>query len=509
MRHSVKMLLNTLSSFAKIVFTAITTIIATRVALEQLGASDFGLFNLVAGIIVMLSFFSGALAISGQRYFSIALGEGNAKKLNDFYNSSLGIHILVALVLALLLFAAEPLLFNGFLNISEGQHASAIKVYNILILSSFFTIMTIPFSAMANAYEDLGILALADILSCALKLAGAYALAHFTEKIVVYALFMLGSVGVKALFEYLWCKFSYREIGLRISRLYDRLIWKDMLGFVSWNALGSLAVVVRNQGIAVLLNVYFGTIVNAAYGVANQVNSLILSFASALTTVFAPTIIKSYGAGDLKLTRFTSVLSSKLSFLLSSVMALPIIVFLDRILEIWLGKAPEGTTTFTLFIVLCFLILQLYPGLNRAIYATGRIRKYQIWLSVLLIGVIPIGAMLYAMGAPEFSVLIVLLVSQFLTLVLTISTSNKLLGINIQQFWMGSVAKPVALFAFMVCVCSCLNYYAGVQNMYYIIVVSSIICILYTYMYYKIILDSSEQEKFYGLIKHLSSKLHF
>lgn len=201
MRHSLKLLLNTFASSIRIVVTAAVTIISTRIALEQLGASDFGLFNLVAGIIIMLSFFSGALAISGQRYFSIALGENNYQKLNLYFNSSLGIHILVALALSLLLLLLAPFLFDGFLNISQNQQRSALKVYYILIISSFFTIMTIPFSAIANAYEDLGILALIDIVSSILKLIGAYSLAYFSDKLLIYALFMLGSVGIKAVLK--------------------------------------------------------------------------------------------------------------------------------------------------------------------------------------------------------------------------------------------------------------------------------------------------------------------
>lgn len=507
MIHSVKLLLNTISSSAKIVVTAITTIFATRVALEQLGTSDFGLFNLVAGIIVMLSFFSGALSISGQRYFSIALGENNEFKLNNFYNSSLGIHFFVATILALILFIGEPLLFNGFLNITPEQHRAALKVYNILILSSFLTILTIPFSAMANAYEDLGVLALADIIASILRLIGAYALVYFHDKIVMYSIFMMGSVAIKAIMEYCWCKYSYKGVKIQFLKLYNRDIWKDMFGFVSWNTLGSLAVVVRNQGIAVLLNIYFGTMVNAAYGVANQVNSLILSFASALTTVFAPTIIKSYGAGNLKTTRTTAVLSSKLSFLLSSMMALPVIVFLKRILEVWLKDVPKGTTTFTLYIVICFLILQLYPGLNRAIYATGRIKKYQIMLSIVLISIIPVGAVLYFYGAPEFSVLVVLLISQFLTLVLTIDTSKKLFGLDSKFFWISSVVRPVCLFSIMVGFCYYINTFVNLQNVFAIIFASIVIVSVYSSLYYKWILNKQEKDKFVSLLNHLISKI--
>ena len=507
MLHSVKLVINTLASSAKIVVIAVTTIFATRIALEQLGASDFGLFNLVAGIIVMLSFLSGALSISGQRYFSIALGEDNNVKLNEYFNSSLGIHTVVAICISLLLFISGYFLFDGFLNISIEQKPIAIKVYNILILSSFLTIMTIPFSALTNAYEDLGVLACIDGISSITKLVGAYSLVWFQDKIVAYALFMLGSVFIKALLEYIWCRRTYNTVRVSVSHIYNKNIWKDMFGFVSWNTLGSFAVVVRNQGIAILLNIYFGTIVNAAYGIANQVNSLILSFASALTTVFAPTIIKSYGAGNFAQTRSTAILSSKLSFLLSSMMALPIIVFLKPILKIWLDDVPSGTYTFTLYVILCFLILQLYPGLNRAIYATGKIKRYQIQLSLILIGVIPIGILVYAMGWPDYSVLIVLLISQFFTLSFTVNISSKLLNLDSNSYWLHSVLKPICLFAGMTLLCRTIDTFHNITHIYPILIASGIYMMLYGVIYYLVILNRSEQVRFENLLKHFKSKI--
>lgn len=394
------------------------------------------------------------------------------------------------------------------MNITADQREPAIKIFNILIVSAFITILTIPFSALANAHEDLGILSGADILASIIKLIGAASLALFEDKLVIYSIFMLGATLVKAVVEYYWCLSRYKNVSINLKRIYNRLIWKEMFGFVSWNTLGSLAVVLRNQGIAVLLNIYFGTIVNASYGVANQVNSLILSFAAALTTVFAPTIIKSYGAGNIELTVKTAVMSSKLSFLLSSLMALPILVFLNSILVIWLDDIPVGTEIFTRYIVFCFLILQLYPGINRAIYATGDIKAYQIILSIILVAVLPIGAILYHYGASAYAVLIVLLVSQFFTLILTISSAKKLLGLNAGHFWLFSVLKPVSLFGLLVFICSMTNKYLCISGIYEIILSSGVMVAVYSLLYYKLILNVWEQEKMRGLINHLISKVH-
>lgn len=472
-----------------------------------MGVSDFGLFNLVAGVIVLLSFANGALSISGQRFFSIALGEGDNKKLNNYFNSSLGIHVLFAICISILLLLLEPFLFNGFLSISDEQTGSAIQVYQILIISSFITVLSIPLSAIANAYEDLTILSIADIVSNIIKLIGAYALVFFEEKLIAYSLVMLGSIVLKLLIELIWCIKKYCHIKFSINKFYDKAIWHSMLSFVSYNTLGSLAVIVRSQGIAVLFNIYFGTIINASYGIANQINSLVLSFAAAITTVFAPTIIRSYGAGDTTKTIETAFLSCKLSFFLSSIMALPMLVYLDEILDIWLDCVPPHTNIFTIFIIFSFLILQLYPGLNRAIYATGNIKKYQILLSVAIMGVIPVGVLFFELNLPDYSLLIVLLVSQVITLILTIILAKELLGIKDAHIWRDLVIRPSTLFIAALCMCLFIRHLTNSSNIIEIVLYSLLFVSIYALAYYKTILNKTEQLKVHGLANQILNKL--
>lgn len=507
MSHSLKLLFNTFASSAKIVVNAVATLFATRVALEQLGAADFGLFNLIAGIIVMLSFFSGSLSISGQRFFSIALGQSNNTKLNSYYNSCLGIHLFFSILIIAIFIGMRPLVFGGGLNITSEQLPDAVKIYNILIFSSAMTIFTIPFSAMANAYEDLGIISLADIVSSLIKLTGALLLFLFTDKLVAYALFMLFSIVIKAAIEYAWCLKFYKNLKIHISQFYNKANWHEMLGFVGWNTLASLAVVLRNQGVAVILNIFFGVVINAAYGIANQVNSLILSFASALTTVFAPSIIRSYGAGKLDETRRISILSSKLSFLLSSLMALPILVFLEGILQIWLSKIPEGTYPFTIFIVLSFLVLQLYPGLNRAIYATGKIKGYSVWISIVLIINLPLGYILFKVGLPDYSILATMLFLQILTLIVTIKYAFKLIGINAKNFIIGSVLKPVTLLSIFIIVGTMIQNYFSFYTIIPIICIGLLLDTGYCYLYYRYILIETERVHFLNLFSQIKNKI--
>lgn len=504
--HSLKLLFNTIASCAKIVVNAIATLFATRYALEQLGASDYGLFNLIAGIILMLSFFSGSLSISGQRFFSIALGHRNTDELNQFFNSSLGIHLVISLLGGIMLFSIEPFLFTSWLRVPYDQIPQAKQVYEVLILSSILTIFTIPFMAMANAYEDLGILSLSDIVASIIKLTGALMLCYFADKLFIYAIFMLASVMVKAAIEFLWVKVRYTEVRIIFSAFYNKNIWREMLGFVGWNTLGSLAVVLRNQGVAVVLNLFFGVVINAAYGIANQVNSMVLSFASALTIVFTPSIVRSYGAGRITDTRNISVFSSKLSFWLSSIMALPILIFLRRVLELWLGTYPDDTYIFTIFIVLSFIFTQLYPGLNRAIYATGKIRNYSIYMSIILIAVIPIGYICFKLGLPAYFILLVLLISQFLVVLYTVKYVSKLIELNMRGYLTKSVIMPLLIFAVFL-ISGYLLFQKTIDlNISQILIVSLLIIASYSAIFYKLIFERTEKERLKSLVHEIIKK---
>ena len=507
MQHSFKLLINTIASYLKIAVNALVTIFATRIALNALGADDFGLYNLVAGIIVLLSFVNGSLMISSQRFFSIAIGEKNEIKLHKYFNASLGIHILLGICVTVIFLVLTPLLFNGFLNIDSAQILNAKNVYYIMILSSLTTIASIPYSAIMNAHEDMAVLSMIDILSCLLKFVAAYSLLFFSSHLLQwYAFFMMISLLVKMILEIYWCRKRYNETLLEASMLFNKSITKEMLGFVGWNTLGSLAVLIRNQGVAVLLNVFFGTVVNAAYGIANQVNSLVLSFASTLTSVFTPMIIQAKGAGDdVKMIK-TAIFSSKLSFLLSSVIALPLLIFLDNILSLWLDEIPDNTFLFCQYIIYTFLVLQIYPGINRAIYATGKIKYYQIITSLLLVLIIPIGIVLFKIGFPSYSIFIIMLILQVLVLFTTIYYANKYCYLNVKEFVFQSVVFPCVLFVMLLKLGNHLVYLLDIEGFVVMSLGSIFYMMLYLILYIFIILENEERKLIYSLINKIVNK---
>lgn len=488
------MVRNTIASYIRIGFNAILTVLATRFALEALGASDYGLYNLIAGVVAMLSFINGALIISSQRYYSIAIGKKSISDLRRYFYSSLVVHIFLGGIIGILLFGAEPLLFNCVFNINPSAINIGKIIYRITVVSSVVTIMTIPYSALMNAKEDMVAMSIFDIVSIVIKFFASLILLYISNYLlIVYTLICFLAVLVKWMCEFIWCHRVYSNVFKNFKQNFSKETAKDMSGFVGWNSIGSFSVILRNQGVAMVLNIFFGTVVNAAYGIANQVNGLVLSFATTLTAVFTPSIIAAKGAGEDKRMILLARMSSKLSFMLSSIIGLPVLLFIKSILSIWLTSIPEDTTIFCEYIIFCFLVQQLYPGLNRALYADGRIKWYQIVTSVLLVTVIPVGYYLFSIGFQAYSIMVVLLIAQVLVLFSTIFFCQKYLNISFRSIVWNGIFLPCLIFIII--------YSLGkifipdkAYGIISIIILGLIIDLIFISLYYLLVLNKAEKK---------------
>lgn len=478
MKQDKSIFVNTFTLYAKIIISGVVTLLSTRVALQLLGVDDFGLYNLVAGIIAMLSFLNGALLVSTQRFLSVAMGEGQNKiALQKIFNSSLFIHLVFASLLLLLLVALKPFLFSSVLNINQDSVIVAKKVYDIMILSSFVTILTVPYNAAINAHEEMWMFAIIESVVALLKLGAAYAL-YITpyNLLLTYSVLMFFAILVGGICKYFWCRIRYEEIRILIKEMYNVQLIKQQIGFVGWNTLGSIAVLGRNQGIAVVLNMFFGTLLNAAYGVANQLNVLVSTFAATITTVFSPIIMKYKGQGDRKQMLYMASLSSRISFLLSSIMALPILLELDNILNVWLTEVPDYTLQITRGTIITFVIMQIYPGITRAIYAEGVIKWYQIVISVTILTIIPIGYFSFKLGASPVCIIYCMVIAQILVLVETLYFAYKLIGLDWRHFFI-EVLKSILVFVIVYILMSYLKRYlcVGIYPEIFIVTITSIL----------------------------------
>lgn len=501
MTHSRKVLVNTIAVYIKIIINTIITLISTRIVLRCLGVNDFGLYSLISSVIVLLSFLNGALMVSTQRYLSIAIGEKNKEKLSQYFNSSFLIHTILAMCLILVLLLLQPLLINHILNIPIESHMTSHVIYDIMIVSSAFTLFQVPYSAAMNAHEDIYVWAVTEVLNCLLRLGASIALLFIVDnKLEIYTALILLALLVSAGMKYWWCRVKYAESRLIIEKMKNKVMLKEMFGFVGWNTLGSSAVLIRNQGVAVLLNVFFGVLVNAAYGIANQVNGLVMTLASTITTVFSPSIMQAYGAGDSDKMIRVAIISSKLSFLISSITAIPLMVFMPEIFKIWLGDIPQYSVEFCSLMMYVFVIMQLTSGLNRVIYAVGEIKWYQITLSMILFAIIPAGYILFNVGYHVNVVFYVMIVAQLLMLIVNIYFSYKSVKYDVVRFSVQSILLPMLLFVGIV---EGTIYCYGILEFGILTKIAqmAVVVILYLFLYVNVVFASNERDQILKFIR--------
>lgn len=505
MNVSVRVLYNTLSLYGKMVVTTIISLYLTRAVLNYLGTSDFGLYNLIGGVISLLSFINSALMVSTQRYLSVAMGEKNSSKVKSIFSSSFFIHIVFVIILIFVFELCSGFLFNGFLNIEHSRVYTAKIIYQIMIISTVFTVLGVPYNALINAKEDLWLYSVVEIICAILKLCVIF-IFHYSKSdaLVVYTLWILIITIVNFLLKCIWCIVKYEEcrnVSVFVKEKKNISLMREMVMYSGWNAFGTLAIVGRNQGVAVLLNVFYGTAVNAVYGIANQVNSQLIYFSTMMTTSITPQIMKSYGEGNKSRMLDLSVFACKLSFLLSAVFAIPLLLELPLILKVWLKNVPEYTENFCSLIIYVFLLMQFYPGLNRAIQASGKIRLYQFLTSIIILLPIPVGVVLGKFGCVSYSIIYLMILAQFIQLLVTICFAKHLVGLNIFSFVM-FVFKASGVFVLVYAVGD--SFYRLIHSIcsewLSFIIVVFVTMMMFSIVYYLVVFGKNDKNKINNII---------
>ncbi|WP_157986648.1 hypothetical protein [Chitinophaga alhagiae] len=448
-----RVMLNTGMLYGKMVISIIISLYATRLVLNALGAGDYGIFNLVAGVIAMLSFLNMAMTLSTQRYLSHNLGSGNVLRQKMVFNASIVLHLLLGLGLVVLLEAAGLLLFDRVLNIPADRMPAAYTIFHMMVASTFFTIISVPYDATLNAHENMRLVAITGIAEAALKLGIALYLQYTAfDRLVVFALLTASlSVGL-LLFKRVYCAVHYPESRIRPRKYFDRKLAKEMFFYGGWNMFGAMSVVTRNQGIAMILNVFFGTIVNAAYGIANQVNAQLSFFSATLLQALNPQIMKSEGAGDRERMLRLAMIASKFSFSLLSFFAIPLIIEMPFMLQVWLKNVPEYTVAFCRLILLCTMINQLSVGIQTGVQSAGNIKWYQVTVSTLLMLNLPLAFLLLRAGLPPYAILVAAAALEVVTCGYRIWAGRRLIGLPVAAFLNNVVARTVSCALLSFCI---------------------------------------------------------
>lgn len=463
MQAANRVVMNTGLLYGKMLVTIFISLYSTRLVLSALGALDYGIFNLIAGVIAMLSFLNMAMTLSTQRYMSYNLGGGDMERLKKVFNASILLHLLLGLGLVIVFEAAGYFLFGHVLNIPPERVPAAKIIYHFMVASAFFTIISVPYDATINARENMLLVALTGIAEALLKLAVALSLQSTTsDRLVLFAGLTAATAVGLLLFKRIYCSVKYPESRISIGKYRDVSLLKEMFAYGGWNMFGAVSVVTRNQGIAMILNVFFGTIVNAAYGIANQVNAQLSFFSVTLMQALNPQIMKSEGQGNRERMLKLAMIASKFSFSLLAFFAIPLLLEAPFVLGLWLKEVPEYTVIFCRLILLCTMVNQLSVGIQVGVQSVGKIRKYQVAVSTLLMINLPVAYVLLRMGMPAWSVLASALGMEIVTCAYRIVAAERLIGLPVREF-LGSVAAR-ALGSVLLAFCIALLPYRAMEE---------------------------------------------
>lgn len=501
-----RIILNTIILFFKIVVCTVISLWSIPIVLRQLGKSDFGLYNLVAGVIVMLSFLNAAMTISTQRFISVTRGTDNAVQLNRVYNVSILLHILIGFAIALLLGGLYPFL-DSFLNIPQDRIDAAQYIYVMLIISTFFTIISVPFDAVMNAYENMLSFSMIAIFESILKLSVALSLAFVTtDRLRFYGTCIALIAILVAFTKICYTLFRYRNLRFQLSHYFDWPTMKEISCFAVWNTLGTAVIVGRNQGIAVVLNHFFSTVINATYGIANQVNGLLGYFSSTLQKSINPQLMMSEGMKEEKRLLHLSYLSSKYSVLMVGFCALPLMVEMPFILKQWLRDMPEYTIEFTRLVIFLSIVYQFSTGIMSLIQSKGRIASYTIVLTSVILMNIPLSYFFLRSGMKPYVVFVIMICIEAISLVIRMLFARKMAQFDIAYFFR-KIMLPIFAFFIGMFFLLCIPSFLMNASYWRLLCVILINVVFFPLCSFCLLFNSEEQEFLKTLFYNIRNKL--
>lgn len=397
---------NTLVLYVRMLFTMGISLFTSRVILQTLGVEDYGISSVVGGVISMFTFINAAMVSSTQRYLNFELVRGDANQLRSVFSTSLQIHALIALAIIVLSETVGLWFLNEKLVIPEARMTAAMWVYQCSILSCAVSIMSTPYNAVIVAHEKMSAFAYISILDVSLKLLVVYLLVvlPFDKLIILAILNLLVQLFIRYIYT-LYCHRHFPESYFQFR--FNKTLFKEMFGFAGWSFWGNLAAILYTQGLNMMLNIFFGPIVNAARGLAVQVQSAVQQFVGGFQTALNPQITKNYASNNLPQMHSLMFRSARFSFLLLFFLSLPVLMETNFILTLWLKTVPDDAVIFTQIMICISLIYTTANPCIIANQATGKVKIYQMVVGGILLLILPISYVVLKLGAPAYSVFIV------------------------------------------------------------------------------------------------------
>lgn len=472
---------NTVYLYVRMLFGMLVSLYTSRIILNALGVEDYGIYNVVGGFVAMFSLISSSLSSAIGRFITFELGAGNLEKLKNVVATSLLIQSVIALSVIIIAESVGIWFVNNKMVIPPDRLNAANWVFQASISGFVLALISTPYNALIIAHERMKVFASLGILQILLNLSIvlfiAYAPLEF-DRLIVYSLLLMGVSAMMQFIYWLYCRRQFEESS--VGPKLDRQCWKEMSGFAGWNVVGCTAGILKDQGVNILINLFYGPVVNAARGIAMSVNTAVGSFAGNFMTAVNPQITKSYAAGDRQYVFSLVERGSRFGYYILMFLAMPIILETPFILTLWLKQYPDSTITFVRLVLIYSLLEVLSNTLITLQVATGRIRNYQIAVGGLLLMNFPLSWLVLKSGAAPHTVYYVAICIGIGCLMLRLWFLRKMVGLSM-KYYLKRVVGSVILTNICAIVLPLIIYVVlphGFVRLSIITVVSSISCIM-------------------------------
>jgi len=436
MQQAKRVAKNTGILYLQMAITVLISLYTTRLVLGALGVKDFGTYNLVAGTISMLLFLNSSMTAASQRFMSYAQGEGDFKKQQSIFNISVILHFIIALFIVLLLEVVGGLLFKNVFIIDVNRLEVAKLVFHFMVGSTFLTIISVPYDAVINAHENMLFVAILRVIEVVLKMTIALVITNYIpfDKLAAYGFLMAIIYLVLFVIRIIYCHNKYQEVSIHIKKYFSKSIFKEMTNFAGWSFLGSSTSIIANYGQGIVLNMFFGTVMNAAQGISGQISGQLSAFSTTLLKALNPVFGKSEGAGKRDVMIKASLIGSKVSFFLLIFFYIPVIIEMPYIFKFWLKEIPDFAIVFCRLQLIRNLIEQPFLTIESSISAVGKIKQFKSYQSLLNILPLIITYILFNINFPAYSMYLVYISYAILMGGLTLYFAKKTFELSIILF---------------------------------------------------------------------------
>lgn len=498
---------NTLLLYFRMLFLMIISLYTSRIVLNALGVEDFGIYNVAGGVVAMFSILSGSLSAAISRFITYELGKNNVLKLKTIFSSAITIQIGLGIVIA---FFAETIgiwFLNTQMNIPIERMTAANWVLQFSIITFIINLISVPYNAVIIAHEKMSAFAYISIFEAIGKLLIAYLITISPiDKLIFYAILMCGvAIAIRLLYGY-YCKRHFDEC--RFHFIWNKQIFQQIFSFAGWNFIGASSAVLRDHGGNIIINLFCGPTVNAARGIAFQVNNAIQGFVSNFMTALNPQITKSYAAKNYTYMMTLIFQGARLSFYMLLLLSLPIIINTHYLLTLWLNTVPEHTVLFVRLVLIFAMSESISGPLITAMLATGNIRNYQIIVGGLQMLNLPTSYILLSLGAiPETVLIVAVLISQC-CLMARLYMLKKMIKLKIKDYLKKVYFNIITVSIIAIILPICMQERLAENFINFLL--SSLICMLCTYLSIYYIGCSYEERKFiYNKFLILKSKIRY